>query len=306
MRRWGRHVANEAAQVLISGTVRTRVWSILGLLAVLTTVGVSACAGSSEGSGVVTSRAISTTTAASPESATTTASGVFVLGEGVFAGLVYPDLPGMFPSSVETGDQILHLRKLVREVSSQGLTFQTDFWQQSSTGRFRTVRSVFDDGGPAELRSVLVFTGERVKGYEPASGQAALDLPYGVVQEIPFENRIEPFSNEWGPINEAVLELRQAVADGLLRETGRGQAGGQEVVCYEGVRGEGEGPTVRRVVLADAATGLPLDDRSYREDGVLHTCWLADLEVVSEDEAGSLFDLDFPAGVEPVTTVESR
>jgi hypothetical protein len=236
----------------------------------------------------------------SPEAAPTTSraagEGAGLLGKDVPSGLLYPELHGPFPATLTSGSQIIHMKAVRKEITSPPST--TEFWRQPSTGRFRkTVSSAGDARVPA-FDSLDVFTGERLQGYDlPALDGYDFSLEaYGASV---LEHKVDPFSDSQGEIGGPVEELRQAVEQGLLAETGREQAGGRVVVRYEG-RVNDDNP-LRRVVLADAATGFPLDDRIYRDDGAVFSCWLADLEVVDSADLDALFHLTFPAAVKIAT-----
>lgn len=237
-----------------------------------------------------------TSTTAGPVSTSQTATSVSVLGGDAPSGLVFPELPGSFPSTLDVGEGVLHLRAVYREISAP--EFQTDFWRQPATGRFRKAVTSQGDERSSEFSSVQVFTGGRLQEYQLPSGEA-YDWSYAAYQASALEDRIDPFSEEQGEIGERVAELRQVIEKGLLYEAGREEAGGREIVRYEGKFSEDY--PFRRVVLADAATGFPLDDRMFREDGVLYSCRLADLEVVDDADLDALFSLTFPAGVKPST-----
>lgn len=225
-----------------------------------------------------------------------------VPGNGSPLGLVYPDLPGTFPDTVEVGDQVLHARMVFRE--SDSWLSQTDFWQQPATGKFRKSTVSFGGDSSVERESVQVFTGERLQGYEVGSGPEsstadAYDVSYAAYEASILEDKVDPFSKDQGEIGERIFGLRRAAEEGLLRDADRGMVDGREVVRYEGRFSIDH--AFPRATIADAVSDFPLDDRLYGEDGTVFSCTLADLEVVADPDWAALFGLSFPVGAEVMT-----
>jgi hypothetical protein len=276
-------------------------FAVVAFLLTLVSIGSGAgCASSAVLDRSVQSASSTTATSVEPRSTTTTGAPTVVLGDGAPFGLAYPDLPGEFPSTLDVGDRVLHLKSVGADLGAAESVIE--FWQQPATGRFRNAASV--ETGDLRVKSewLQVFTGERLQGFSLRDGSLegqASDLSYAAYQASAIENKIDPFAKDQGEIGERVAELRQAVENALLRETGREEAGGRQVIRYEGKLGEDH--PFRRVVLADAATGFPLDDRMWREDGALYSCRLADLEVLDYPDPSALFHLTFPAGTKPMT-----
>ncbi len=275
---------------------------LVSALGICTVVGAAACSSSESavtvgGAGpAVSSTSQTTTTALGSTSVVDSTDPALVVGSDSPFGLVAPDLPGSFPMTLDAGDQVLHLQLVTRELNSA--EFKMDFWHQPSSGRFRQAASSPGNERSGQSESLQVFTGERLQWYSTPSNEA-FDFTYEAYQASVLEDKVDPFAMDQGEIGRSVAEIRQAVAGGMLRETGRGQVNGREIVRYEGKLGVDA--STGRVVLADAATGFPLDDRMYRSNGALYSCRLADLEVVEDADLSALFSLTFPAGVKPMT-----
>jgi len=204
------------------------------------------------------------------------------------------DLAGPFPDTIDTGNDVLHMRVVSLDVDTQ-LSNQSDFWFQPSTKRFR-----FEErSDSSSIVAVRVLTDSRLMSYNVRTGIGA-DYSIAAYLKSAARYDYDPLSADANDIAKLARDVSDKLAAKMLVEVSRETRDGRESIIYEGRQATHPGSQLKwGTAVVDVKTGLPLQDSLVDVDGG-NVCvtYLRDYEVLTlaSAEVDTLFSLSIPAG----------